>query len=331
VSTIGAALLLFAAFPARSGAADPPTGEAAKPAASPTAAPTEAPDALPPLDEATRLFDMAEAANDEGRFAEAEQMLLRAWEKKKTYDVAFALGTAQRNLGRHRDAAEHLAFALKNLPPSELGATQRAIEKELAIAVKEVGTLRVSVNVPGAEVKIGDRSMGTSPLPDPVYVDPGVVTVTAWMEGYQAATQTLEVSKGASVDAQLTLSRPSRVPAYVVGGAGVLSLVVGGVLVGLSTAKSGEARSLRDGILAAGGYCIGASRHPDCGKLEGAVDSSDTMGNASIVAFGVGAAAVAGAALYLLWPARKPPASSHVSVHPAASPDAAGMVISGSF
>lgn len=317
--TIGAAILLVFALSAPSGAADPP------------AAPSAAPDALPPLDEATRLFDMAEAANDQGRFAEAEEMLRKVWEKKKTYDVAHALGRAERHLGKHRDAAEHLAFARESLPPSELGATQKAIEEELALALKEVGVLRVTVNVPGAEVRVGGRRIGASPLADAVYVEPGDVTVAAQMEGYAAATRTVGVGKGATVEVQLTLSRPTRVPAYVVGGAGALSLVVGGVLVGLSAAKSGEAAQLREGILADGGYCAGTSVHRDCQSLNAAVSTSDTTGNASIAAFGLGAAMVAGAAVYLLWPAPPPQAKVGARVFPAAAPGSAGMVLSGSF
>jgi hypothetical protein len=55
------------------------------------------------------------------------------------------------------------------------------------------------------------------------------------------------------------------------------------------------------------------------------------MGTGSFVAFGVGAAAIGAAALYFFWPGSKSDARASARVVPAASRDAGGLLISGSF
>ncbi|MEZ4297665.1 MAG: PEGA domain-containing protein [Polyangiaceae bacterium] len=341
-----------AAAPQPSGSASAPPAGAAAPAASdapPDAPPdatgeepapgSEVPPAPPPsapgepIDEATMLFDMGTAAIDEGKFDEAAKMLARVWEKKKTYDVAAALGTAERKLGRNRDAAEHLSFALRNLPPSELGSTQKTISDELAAARAEVGELKVTVNLDGAEVRIGDKVIGVSPIAEPVFVDPGTFTVTVSKAGFDSASQTVSVVKGVSVGASLSLEARNRTPAYVLGAGGIAALAAGVVLVSVSQVKLGEGRSIRDSILKSGGSCGGASPPADCDALRDAGATADATGTASIVAFGLGAAALGAGLAYYFWPSSSDSggAKAGARVVPVAAPGAGGLVISGSF
>ena len=59
-----------------------------------------------------------EEAARAGRLSEAYDILLGAWRKKPTYDVAANLGSVELRLGKVRDAAEHLAFSVREYPPS---------------------------------------------------------------------------------------------------------------------------------------------------------------------------------------------------------------------
>ena len=76
---------------------------------------------------------------------------------------------------------------------------------------------------------VGERVIGTAPLDEEVFVEPGAVTVGASAAGYDAALRTVSIAKGASADVALTLTVPRRslVPAFVTGGAGAAALVTG--------------------------------------------------------------------------------------------------------
>ncbi|MBK8259021.1 MAG: PEGA domain-containing protein [Polyangiaceae bacterium] len=331
-----------------------PTAVATPPAPTPTvaatAAPTasgelvgeDAPPAMPPgptsnepIDEATMLFDMGTAAMDEGKFAEAAEMLTKVWAKTKTYDVAAALGTAELQLGRFRDAAEHLSFAKKNLPPSELGSTQKSIADAFAKARQEVAELRVTVNLPGATVRIDRWVLGGSPLSETVFVNPGSIVVTAEKEGFEGRSTTVMAPKGGAVTADIVLTGRDRTPAYILGGVGVGAIIAGVALLGVSESKFGEARSVRDSILKSGGSCGGSTPQADCSKLKDAGAISDATGTASFVAFGVGVAALGAGLAYYFWPVQSGAVGSKTAltarVIPVVSPSQSGLVVSGSF
>lgn len=364
---LAAALALagFVSSPSRAGDPPKPAPTAAattKPTAAPTAASTAPPvptaaaaptasadlvgeDAVPasppgptagePIDEATMLFDMGTAAIDEGKFAEAAEMLTKVWAKTKTYDVAAALGTAELQLGRFRDAAEHLSFAQKNLPPSELGSTQKSIADAFAKARQEVAELRVTVNLPGATVRIDRWVLGSSPLSESVFVNPGPIVVTAEKEGFEGRSTTVTAPKGGAVTADIVLTGRDRTPAFILGGVGVGAIIAGVALLGVSESKFGEARSVRDSILKSGGSCGGSAPQADCSKLKDAGAISDATGTASFVAFGVGVAALGAGLAYYFWPVQsgavgsKPAATARVI--PVVSPSQSGLVVSGSF
>ena len=68
-----------------------------------------------------QLFDQAQAAFAKGDKQGAYEAYKAAWALQKSYDIAGNLGNVELKLGMHRDAAEHLAFALDDFPPTEIG------------------------------------------------------------------------------------------------------------------------------------------------------------------------------------------------------------------
>ena len=87
--------------------------------------------ASPGDDDATsqRLADLYKRANalyGQKSLAEAEGLYLEAWNLKKTYDVACNLGALELDLGKLREAAEHLAFALREFPAGEKAAARES-------------------------------------------------------------------------------------------------------------------------------------------------------------------------------------------------------------
>src|SRR5271156_5274778 len=92
-----------------------------------------------------QLFDQAEDAFAKGDKQGAYNAYRAAWALQKSYDIAGNLGNVELKLGKYRDAAERLAFSLENFPPTGEEATQKATERKLAEAVKEIGRLHLRV------------------------------------------------------------------------------------------------------------------------------------------------------------------------------------------
>lgn len=141
-----------------------------------------------------------------GKKKEAREEYLAAFQLKRSYDVAGNLGSLELTLGLPRDAAEHLSFALHNYAAS--GSTPEQLERarqRLIDALVQVGTVRVSVNIDGAEVLVDGKAVGRAPLGDTLFVDVGERTIEARLAGYESAKQTIKIAKAQAQAVKLTL------------------------------------------------------------------------------------------------------------------------------
>ncbi len=228
-----------------------------------TSTPSVEPTAAPPVfaDEVDQLLAQGTAALEAGEHEDARSSFQAAWKQRKTHDVAANLAQAEIVLGKHRDAAEHLAFALRAFPVSGKAAVRKQIEEMLAEEKKQVVTLVVRVDVDKADVSVQGRAAGTAPITEELFADAGTVTVEAGAPGYEPAKQTFEAKKGETRDVVLKLGvragsegagarRELVIAGVAVTGAGV---VAGAVLLGLSAAGLTDAKAQRDALVAAGG------------------------------------------------------------------------------
>jgi hypothetical protein len=104
-----------------------------------------------------------------------------------SYDIAGNLGVAEIDAGKHRQAVEHLVFALRHFP---VGASQESIERLLRLIATErmqVVILVVEVNLAGAEVFVDDKRIGAAPLRDELFLEPGPRRIEARQKGYVTA------------------------------------------------------------------------------------------------------------------------------------------------
>jgi tetratricopeptide (TPR) repeat protein len=295
--------------------------------------------AAPPSDDATSaqiaaLYKRANALYGQKDLAGAEALYLEAWRLKRTYDVACNFGAVELDLGKPRDAAEYLAFALREFPAGERAAAREQIKTRLALARAEVGTLHVRVNVPGAVVSVGDRAVGKAPVDDELFVSPGTIAVSASAPGYEQALQSVQVAKGGSADVVLTLKEPRRslVPAFVMGGVGAAALIGGAAFIGVAQAKKSTAQTLATQTNH-GCPLSTASQQGRCKDLESAAASADTFGNAGIGLLVTAGIAAAGVATYLLWPSSHAASVSGrvVRVVPVAGLGGGGVTVVGAF
>lgn len=259
-------------------------------------------------DETATWFAQGTAAHEAGKFAEAEELFLKVWAVRKAWDVAANLGLAQVNLGKHVAAAEHLAYALRWFPASEPAATKSVLERRLTASRAEIGAVKITVNVPGAEVRIGGELKGTTPIESELFVAAGELTVEARKEGYASARQTVRVAKGGNAALSFALVKQaappaerSVVPAAIAFGVGGAGLVLGAIGGGVATAKFGEIKEMCGESL----VCPESAR----GTYD-AANAASYVSTAGFIAAGVGAAV--GVTLLLL-PARKQ-ASARIGV-----------------
>jgi hypothetical protein len=144
---------------------------------------------------ANLLFKKGKVAFNEGKYNDALRIYSEAWHLKQSPDIAANLAQTEAELSKHRDAAEHFAFALAHLLPSSTDEQKKALAEGLELEKKEIGTLHVTLEPADAAFSIDDAAV-TLPVNGDVYVEPGDHRASITREGYQPSQQTLHVSKG---------------------------------------------------------------------------------------------------------------------------------------
>jgi PEGA domain len=308
------------------------------------------------------------AAVQAKKWDEAYAIFHRLWIEAPSYDVALHLGHAEFNLGKARDAAEHLAFGIAHLPPGEAKELGENSRRALDRVKEDVGTLTVLVDRSGATVRVDGESRGTTPIDFEIFVDPGAHVIEATLAGYQTATQNFQVTHGEHRNIVLQLdpvvlmpagsaSVPAAAPAASVappphgdyhGGssARTVALLSGAgvtVAAGITTlvfALNGSAAANRadDARAEANRYGPNACATPMaapasvCASIKNADDDRVTANrNANISLAVTGVALLATATMFIVWPRRATGKSATLTVAPSASRNSGALVLSGTF
>jgi hypothetical protein len=276
-----------------------------------------------PSDAADTYFRQGNGLYKEQRWADARTAFESAWKLKKAHDIAANLAYAEMKLGRWRDAAEHLAFAVKSWPPTGKADKRDYAIERLQAAKREVSTVTIQVDVARADVLVDGALVGQSPLADEVFVDPGPHRVEAKLDGYDDGAATVQAEKGGAEHVTLALVRtppapkpgpreplplpppPVRPPTWLLVTTGVLA--VGGLAAGTGLAvaaggKRADAEALRTTLGGVATACTG-NTSPNCTALLSDLRSRDAMSTAAVgsfVAGGVLAAATIGLGAWAL-------------------------------
>lgn len=291
-------------------------------------------------DKARQLFMEGLDALKKGRWAEAHASFLAAWRIKPHYQIASNLGVSEIKLGKHRDAAEHLSYYLREAPKTKEKERQRA-QGLFDEARAKVASVTIRGLPDGAELKVDGELIGRAPFDGPVFVGPGSHAFEGRMDGFQVMRASFVASAGEARDLELLLkkdappsppapivpARRSLVPGLVLGGGGVVAAAVGiGLLVGGGSKRS-TADALAQGVLGDHQSCVDGASNFDarCGDIRDTTLASDRLHNAGVgMLIGAGALATA-TVIYFAWPAPR------VSVMPAVAPSGAALWVSGSF
>lgn len=312
----------------------------------PAGAATSAAAPAPTVEDLFKKFQEAANAKDWPR---AYELMQQAYGLQQTYDVLGNLGTAEYQLGKYRDAAEHLARSVHGFPAVGDPGVKRGTEELLLKAEKEVGTIRLRVTPAQARVYVGTRGYGPEDYREKVYVEPGDVSVSAGdVVGYAAEKKQAKLGKGEAKEVDLALQPeagpvptasatavPAGGPNKGLLGAGIgvaaASLGVGiGLLVG-GAGKKDEADKLREDLLKGGKKVCAPDNPPaDCKKFTDAAGAYGTLTNvgASLLI----AAGVAGAATAIYYAVARPgKPTPPTKAGFVAGPQGAAFAIEGSF
>src|SRR6187402_414994 len=135
-------------------------------------------------DRANLLFKRGKVAFNDGKYADALRIYSEAWRLKQSPDIAANLAQTESELGQHRAAAEHFAYALAHLLPSSTDEQKYALSEGLEQEKRAIGSLRVTLEPADATLTIDEQPL-TLPVNGEVFVEPGEHRVLASREGYE--------------------------------------------------------------------------------------------------------------------------------------------------
>ncbi|WP_438000176.1 PEGA domain-containing protein [Sorangium sp. So ce185] len=314
-------------------------------------------------DKARKLYMEGVTASEKGRWADAYASFVAAWALQKHYTIAGGIGTCELMLQRYPDAAKHLAIYVREIEKDTTATPEEraAALKTYAQARAKVGAVKLHVNVEDAEVRVGQEVVGTVPLEDPVFLEPGAHTISVRRQGYEPASVEVELKAGEEIERSVELksARPSEGPVgerpkspgqgtivahpvpgpnktlLIAGGAAAgVGLIAGTVLTILYFGKAGDAEALRQDILSGSGgaperYCPNANSPPICAELNDTVDVQYVFANVAVGSFIVGAAGV-GTMIYALVDRPSVP-DRRVQVAPLVGSGVTGLSLNGRF
>jgi len=301
-------------------------------------------------DKARELYLEGLKAYAQKQWQKAHVSFLAAWNLKKHYQIGGNLGDCELKMGRYRDAAEHLAYAVReaNKDKDSDDAERARVEHLFAEVRTKVGTIEVRVRPPGAEVLLDGIMVGTAPLAEPLFVDPGEHVVSARMEGRASAKRTVSAPAGSAHTLALTLlplsaepapeAKPPIAPWIALGGV----LAAGGIGAGLAmtvaaNSKSADAAMLRERFGSSGCFSPAPGTGAACATLRNLVEAQGTFSNAAVGGFVAGGVFALGTLGLAAWagittrPASATTGRIHVEVMPRFGAGERGISVLGSW
>ncbi len=191
----------------------------------------EAKDAV--TDQARKLHDEGTTLFEKQDYAGACAAFAAAYSLKRHYQIAGSLGDCEMQLGRNREAAEHLDSFIREYPPGDPPEQLERAKALLARARLSAATLVFDVPMTGTQVFLDGQPIGKAPIEGERFVEPGQHRIEA-MAGLELVRQTVDVSAGEQRVVKLE-ARPVQKPEKPIetgrGTAKVAAVVAGGVAI----------------------------------------------------------------------------------------------------
>jgi len=137
-------------------------------------------------------LDQRRKGNDQ----EALELFRRAQEIDPGPRNLAQMGFAEQALGSWPDAEAHLQAALKHGEDPWIRKNQAALRKSLDSVAQHLGSLAVWGSPAGADVLVNGVAAGVLPLPGPLRVTAGSVSVTVRAKGFVGLSRVVAVTAG---------------------------------------------------------------------------------------------------------------------------------------
>ena len=147
-------------------------------------------------DEAGARFRRGVELFKEADFRAALIEFRRAYQLAPNYRVLYNLGQAHLELQDYAGALRAFERYLNEGGAQVPAARRAAVEAEIQKLQSRVARVEITANVAGAEIRVDDDVVGTSPLAQPVLVSAGRRKISAEKSGAPAATRTVDVAGG---------------------------------------------------------------------------------------------------------------------------------------
>ncbi len=164
--------------------------------------------AAPPRAEAERHLKLGVKLLSENRDQEALDEFVRAHELDPSPKALAQMGLAEVSLRRWKAAEEHLRAALAAAEDQWISRNRVYIEEQLAAVSRHFGHLSIE-GPAGATVLVDGEPRGSLPLPAPLRLAEGSVTVEAQLTGRTLGRQTVDVAAESSTAARFAAPLPS--------------------------------------------------------------------------------------------------------------------------
>lgn len=180
--------------------------------AAPSLSFAETPPRPPTNTEVAALMRQGDLAAENDRFADAIALWRAAYDLRSDPKNACNIGHTAARAGDTRLAAEFLARCLRDSPTPRTADEKRRLRDaadELAKVHLHVGSVTITVSHDGADVQLDGQPVGRSPLPERLFVAPGVHRITAKLAD-TTDELLIDLPRGSSKPATLTLRHPTQ-------------------------------------------------------------------------------------------------------------------------
>ena len=160
-----------------------------------------------PVDEARQSFERGLAHFDRGEHRAALRELERAYELAPSYRIFYNIGQVNVALGDSAAALTAFQRYLREGAARVPAARREQVEREIARLSQRAAALVVDVDVDEATIAVDGRSLGQSPLPGRVWLNPGSHRVTASARG-ETREQSIDLSAGDDRVLRFELEKP---------------------------------------------------------------------------------------------------------------------------
>ena len=167
--------------------------------------PSAAASATEGFSESDRLIEQGLRLREEGRDAEALSLFERARELQPTPRADAQLALANQALGNWVAAERGLMAALGATGNPWVAQRAAILQKALATVREQLAWLEVETNLPGAEVSVNDKALGSTPLAGALRVPAGLVHLKVTAAGYAPVLRLVHVTAGERAHEALVL------------------------------------------------------------------------------------------------------------------------------